>query len=83
VSGGSNEATNGANKRETNMNTETILVCGNQVQLDESGVGHCWVDVSADDIPPGIRAEIECEILDGDREECDDFVASNGRHYRW
>lgn len=28
---------------------ETVLVCGCQVQVDRSGVGHCWVDVSADE----------------------------------
>lgn len=59
------------------------LVCGCQVQVDHSGVGHCWRDVTADDLPANIRQEIECEIIDGGREECDDYVASNGLHYRW
>lgn len=62
-------------------NDETNLVCGSQVQVDRSGVGHCWANV--DDLPPIIRQEIEGEILDGGRDECEDFVASNGLHYRW
>ena len=62
---------------------ENQLVCGSQVQVDRSGVGHCWVDVAADDIPANVREEIEGEILDGGKEECYDFVASNGLHYRW
>lgn len=66
------------------MATENeTLVCGCQVQVDRSGVGHCWVDVAADDIPGDIREEIEGEIIDGGKDECADFVASNGLHYRW
>lgn len=65
------------------MTDETTLVCGSQVQVDKSGVGHCWVDVSADDLPADIRVEIECEIIDGGKDDCDDYVASNGLHYRW
>ena len=63
--------------------SDELLVCGCQVQVDKSGVGHCWVDVAAEEIPANIRWEIEGEIIDGDREECDDFLASNGLHYRW
>jgi hypothetical protein len=63
--------------------SDNTLVCGSQIQVDRSGVGHCWVNVSAGDIPANIVLEIECEIIDGGREECDDFVASNGVHYRW
>lgn len=59
------------------------LVCGSQVQVDRSGVGHCWVNVSAADIPANIREEIEGEMIDGGEEDCDDFIASNGLHYRW
>jgi hypothetical protein len=58
-------------------------VCGVRVQVDRSGVGHCWVNVAASDIPYSIREEIEGEMIDGDKETCDDFVASNGLHYRW
>ena len=59
------------------------LVCGRRVQVDRSGVGHCWEAVAAADIPGDVRLEIECEIIDGGKDECDDYVASNGLHYRW
>lgn len=62
---------------------ENDLVCGSQVQVDRSGVGHCWVDIDAQDLPGSIREEIEEEIIDGGKDECGDFVASNGLHYRW
>lgn len=62
---------------------DSDLVCGSRVQVDRSGVGHCWVDVPASDIPANIREEIEGEMLDGRQDECDDFLASNGLHYRW
>lgn len=65
------------------MNTQEKLVCGHQIQIDRSGVGHCWRNVDADDIYAPVRMEIESEILDGKVEETDDFVASNGQHYRW
>jgi hypothetical protein len=55
---------------------EVVLV----IQEDLSGVGHCWVDVDADD---RIRGEIEAEILDGGLTSCKDYLASNGVHYRW
>lgn len=65
-------------------NDETTLVCGCRVQYDHSGgQGHCWRDKDAADLPATIREEIEGEIIDGGREECDDFVGSNGCHYRW
>ena len=53
------------------------------IQQDMSGVGHCWRTVSDDDIPADIREEIAAEILDGGNESCEDYVASNGIHYRW
>ena len=59
------------------------LVCGSQVQVDKSGVGHCWVNVLAADIPARIQEEIEGEMIDGGKDDCDDFIASNGLHYRW
>lgn len=63
---------------------EADLVCGCQVQQDMSGgQGHCWRDVPADQIPYIVRMEIEGEIIDGGKEECEDFVGSNGQHYRW
>ncbi len=65
------------------MNETATLVCGSQVQVDKSGVGHCWANIAAEDIPANIREEIESEMIDGGKESCDDFLASNGRHYRW
>jgi hypothetical protein len=59
------------------------LVCGNQVQHDNSGVGHNWRDIAASDIPANIIEEIEGEMIDGKKDECEDFVGSNGLHYRW
>lgn len=52
------------------------------VQIDLSnGQGHCWR--AADDLPAAIREEIAAEITDGCGDECDDYAASNGQHYRW
>jgi len=56
---------------------------GSQIQVDKSSVGRCWTNVAANDIPANIRQELEAEILDGGREHCDDYIASNGLHYRW
>jgi hypothetical protein len=65
------------------MTTEETTVCGHQIQTDASGRSHCWRNIDREDIPANIVAEIEGEIIDGGREECDDYVASNGLHYRW
>jgi hypothetical protein len=65
------------------MASNETLVCGSQVQVDRSGVGHCWVDVAAEDIPASILEEIEGEMIDGGKDECSGYVASNGLHYRW
>lgn len=62
--------------------TETT-VCGYQIQHDNSGVGHNWRMIDASDIPASIREEIAAEIIDGGKDVCADFVASNGLHYRW
>ena len=60
------------------------LVCGCQIQQDMSGgQGHCWRDVDAEAIPANIREEIAAEIIDGGKDECDDYRATNGQHYRW
>ncbi len=65
------------------MTANETLVCGNQVQYDNSGVGHNWRDIDADALPADIREEIECEMIDGGKDECESYVASNGCHYRW
>jgi hypothetical protein len=65
------------------MTTETVEVCGCLIEYDKSGVGHCWVATDAIDCPADIQEEIAGEIVDGGKDECSDFVASNGVHYRW
>lgn len=62
---------------------EETTVCGYQIQHDASGVGHCWRNIDREDIPASIVEEIEGEIIDGKVDDTDDFVASNGEHYRW
>lgn len=59
------------------------LVAGCQIQIDRSGQGNGWKPVYSDEIPWNIREEIEGEIIDGGKDSCEDFVASNGQHYRW
>lgn len=54
-----------------------------RIQHDNSGVGHNWRTIDADNLPPNIAEEIAAEIIDGGKEECSDYVASNGLHYRW
>ena len=65
------------------MATNETTVCGCQIQHDASGQGHAWRNIDAENIPANIREEIEGEIIDGGKDECADFVASNGLHYRW
>lgn len=62
--------------------TKAIEVMGHEIQYDRSGVGHCWVAAEWIDCPPSVQEEIAAEILDG-RDECRDYLASNGDHYRW
>lgn len=64
--------------------TNKAKVCGRTIQKDLSGgQGHCWRSISAEYLPYSIIEEIEGEILDGEMDACDDFVGSNGQHYRW
>ena len=67
------------------MASAASKVCGKTIMIDRSyGEGHCWRTVSAaNDVPFDIIEEIEGEILDGDMDTCEDFLASNGQHYRW
>jgi len=58
-------------------------VCGLTIKHDPSGVGHAWRTIDREDIPANIVEEIEGEIIDGTLESCEDFVASNGQHYKW
>lgn len=59
------------------------FVCSKQIQHDNSGVGHNWRSIDANEIPADIREEIEGEIIDGKKETCGDFIAGDGLHYRW
>jgi hypothetical protein len=60
------------------------LVCGRNVEEDSSGgQGHCWRLVRGDEMPASIREEIEAEMIDGGVDSTDDYMASNGCHYRW
>lgn len=63
--------------------SDDSLICGIQIQHDNSGIGHNWRNIDSDDIPADIREEIAAEILDGGKDECKDYVATNGLHYRW
>lgn len=65
------------------VGTNDDLICGNCVQVDHSGVGHNWVNVTSDSLPAHIRLEIEGEMIDGGKGSCEDYTASNGVHYRW
>ena len=47
------------------MSQNETTVCGNQIQHDNSGVGHNWRNIDASDIPANIREEIEAEIIGG------------------
>lgn len=61
-----------------------MKIAGKTLQVDISGQGHCWVNVDpAQSLEMDAQSEIEQEIIDGKVESCDDFVASNGLHYRW
>ena len=62
---------------------DVMTLAGCDIQIDLSGQGHAWRPANDDTCPAQIQREIEAEILDGDRETCDDYLASNGLHYRW
>jgi len=68
---------------EMKMQTTKNTICGKTIKYDNSGVGHNWRVIDADDIPASIAEEIAAEIIDGGKKTCDDYVATNGLHYRW
>lgn len=61
-----------------------LHIGGNEIRIqhDNSGVGHNWRNIDADEIQASVREEIEGEIFGG-LGECHEFVGSNGEHYRW
>ncbi len=65
------------------MTTNETTVCGKTIQHDNSGVGHNWQDIDASDIPADTREEIAAEIIDGKKDACEKYVATDGLHYRW
>lgn len=58
-------------------------IAGKTIEIDRSGMGHAWQNATPDNCPANIAQEIEGEIIDGKQAECDNYVASNGLHYRW
>lgn len=67
------------------MKTATqVKINGIKISYDKSGgQGHCWVKADEVDCPPSIQDEIAAEIIDSKKKSCEDYVASNGCHYRW
>ena len=61
----------------------TCEICGIRIQHDNSGVGHNWRNIDDDEMPADIREEIAAEIIDGKRETCECYRATNGLYYRW
>ena len=59
------------------------LFDGITFQVDRSGVGHNWRTIEAGDLPANVAEEIDWEIVENGKLECDDYVATNGLHYRW
>lgn len=66
---------------QTKTSNENTLVCGKQVQHDNSGVGHHWRNIDAQDLPADARTEIEGEIIDGKIDAGQ--ITSGGQNYRW
>lgn len=67
---------------ENQMSTNEII-SKYGIQIDNSGQGHNWKDANEDNCPASIAEEIAAEIIDGGKDSVDDYVASNGCHYRW
>ena len=66
------------------MTNKKAKVCGRTIQTDLSGgQGHCWRSLPSDHLYESIQEEIEGEIIDGGADSCEDFIASDGQHYRW
>lgn len=62
---------------------ENGLVVGHQIQIDLSGgQGHCWKNISAEEMGADQAEQIAGEILDGGMEACEDIVIC-GQHFRW
>lgn len=68
---------------ELNDRSKPMKIEHKTVQVDLSGQGHAWTDATNDTCPANLQAEIAEQIIDGHRETCEDYIASNGLHYRW
>ena len=60
----------------------TALFAEHHVQRDLSGQGHCWKNVSPEDISADVTEEIFCWITEDDPAAGDEYTGSNGLHYR-
>lgn len=69
--------------KETVMSKLESTICGKSIKHDNSGIGHNWKRIDASDIPADIREEIAAEIIDGKKQTCDCYTATNGLNYRW
>lgn len=55
-----------------------------EIQVDRSGVGHCWVGIDHEDIPANILEEILTEAIEGGQSsEWTEYTATNGTAYRY
>jgi hypothetical protein len=52
------------------------------VQVDRSGVGHCWTDIDPDDMPAVAAEELAAWIVEAKPTPSDEMIASNGQRYR-
>jgi hypothetical protein len=59
-----------------------LIICGRYIQHDPSGQGHSWLYIDVRDVPASVVEEIAAEIAEGN-DECDEYTATNGQHYRW
>ena len=61
------------------MANTTATVCGKSVQIDRSGVGHCWKNISS--ISEDVAEIIAGEIIDGGISSGKTCIG--GVWYRW
>ena len=57
------------------------VINGKTIQIDRSGVGHCWKNVAEHDLTDDLFDTIAAEIIDGDCQT--GTVVIGGIHYRW
>jgi hypothetical protein len=52
------------------------------VQIDLSGVGHCWRSLARDIISADVAEELAAWILDDNATAGDEYTASSGQKFR-